>query len=61
MTSWAGEPTARRGGRRKKHYRLLPAGAAELRLVIDDNGSSGSVAECAEVNNDRAVDNTFCD
>jgi PadR family transcriptional regulator PadR len=31
VTSWVGEPTARRGGRRKKHYRLLPAGAAELR------------------------------
>jgi PadR family transcriptional regulator len=31
VASWVGEPTARRGGRRKKHYRILAAGTAELR------------------------------
>jgi DNA-binding PadR family transcriptional regulator len=29
--SWLGEPTPRRGGRRKKHYRLSATGAQELR------------------------------
>jgi PadR family transcriptional regulator PadR len=37
VTSWVGEPTAERGGRRKKLYRLQPAGAeavaAALRVV----------------------------
>jgi len=31
VASWVGEPTRRRGGRRKKHYRLSAAGAQELR------------------------------
>ncbi len=31
VSSRMGEPTAERGGRRKKHYRLEPAGAAALR------------------------------
>lgn len=26
VRSWMGEPTAERGGRRKKHYEVLPAG-----------------------------------
>lgn len=29
--SHVGEPTAERGGRRRKHYRMRPAGAAALR------------------------------
>lgn len=34
VTSWIGEPTSRRGGRRTKHYRMLPAGTAELRRSV---------------------------
>ncbi|MEM7414884.1 MAG: helix-turn-helix transcriptional regulator [Gemmatimonadota bacterium] len=30
VTSWVGEPTGERGGRRRKYYGLEPAGAAEL-------------------------------
>lgn len=30
IASWAGEPTARRGGRAKRHFRLEPAGAEAL-------------------------------
>ena len=35
VTSTVGEPTAQRGGRRRKYYRLQPAGAAELRRSVD--------------------------
>ena len=31
VRSWVGEPTAQRGGRRRKYYALRPAGAAALR------------------------------
>ena len=31
LRSWVGEPTAQRGGRRKKFYALRPAGVAALR------------------------------
>jgi PadR family transcriptional regulator PadR len=31
VTSWLGEPTAERGGKRKRHYRLEPSGRALLR------------------------------
>ena len=31
LTSWVGEPTPQRGGRRRKFYALTPAGAAALR------------------------------
>src|SRR3954454_12362083 len=31
LKSWIGEPTAERGGRRRKFYELRPAGAAALR------------------------------
>jgi DNA-binding PadR family transcriptional regulator len=31
LQSWIGEPTARRGGRRRKFYALRPAGLAALR------------------------------
>jgi PadR family transcriptional regulator len=31
LRSWIGEPTAQRGGRRRKFYALRPAGAASLR------------------------------
>ena len=30
VESWEGEPTAERGGRRKRHYRVLPAGRRAL-------------------------------
>jgi PadR family transcriptional regulator PadR len=30
VESWLGEPTPVRGGRRKRHYRLTPAGLKEL-------------------------------
>ena len=30
VTSWLGDPTAQRGGKRKRHYRLEPAGAELL-------------------------------
>jgi PadR family transcriptional regulator PadR len=35
VRSWLGEPTAQRGGKRKRHYQLEPAGAALLRRVHD--------------------------
>jgi PadR family transcriptional regulator, regulatory protein PadR len=31
LTSWVGEPTPQRGGRRRKFYELRPAGLAALR------------------------------
>ena len=31
VSSWVGEPTAERGGRRRKHFGLLPAGKRALR------------------------------
>src|SRR3954467_9313320 len=31
LRSWVGEPTAQRGGRRRKHYAVRPAGMAALR------------------------------
>ena len=31
VTSWVGDPAARRGGRRRKHYRIRPQGAELLR------------------------------
>jgi len=31
LRSWTGEPTAQRGGRRRKFYALRPAGVAALR------------------------------
>lgn len=31
LRSWVGEPTAQRGGRRRKFYTLRPAGVAALR------------------------------
>jgi DNA-binding PadR family transcriptional regulator len=31
LRSWVGEPTAQRGGRRRKHYAMRPAGDAALR------------------------------
>jgi hypothetical protein len=33
VRSWVGEPTAQRGGRRRKHYALRPAGTEALRLA----------------------------
>jgi PadR family transcriptional regulator len=33
LRSWVGEPTAQRGGRRRKFYGLRPAGLAALRLA----------------------------
>ena len=31
VRSWIGEPTSERGGRRRKHFKLLPPGARALR------------------------------
>jgi DNA-binding PadR family transcriptional regulator len=31
LRSWVGEPTAQRGGRRRKFYAMRPAGVAALR------------------------------
>lgn len=31
LTSWEGDPEARRGGRSRRHYRLEPTGARALR------------------------------
>ena len=33
VRSWVGEPTAERGGRRRKYFELLPAGARALKLA----------------------------
>jgi len=33
VRSWIGEPTAERGGRRRKHFELKPAGARALRAA----------------------------
>ena len=33
LESWESEPTARRGGRRKRFYKLSPAGLAALNTV----------------------------
>ncbi len=33
VRSWIGEPTAQRGGRRRKHFALLPAGARALKAA----------------------------
>ena len=34
VSSWVGEPTAERGGRRRKHYRVTPEGATELHRSV---------------------------
>ena len=34
VTSWVGEPTPERGGRRKRFYRLEPAGAEALAAAL---------------------------
>jgi DNA-binding PadR family transcriptional regulator len=34
VRSWIGEPTAQRGGRRKRHYAVTPAGRRALRESI---------------------------
>ena len=33
VSSWRSEPTARRGGRAKKHFKILPEGALALRAA----------------------------
>jgi PadR family transcriptional regulator, regulatory protein PadR len=35
LKSWVGEPTAERGGRRRKYFALKPAGARALRSAYD--------------------------
>jgi PadR family transcriptional regulator PadR len=42
VRSWIGEPTAQRGGRRRKYFGLLPLGARALRAAYRD--FSGMVA-----------------
>lgn len=32
VRSWIGEPTPQRGGRRRKHFELLPAGARTVKM-----------------------------
>ena len=36
VRSWIGEPTAERGGRRRKHFELLPLGARSLKAAYRD-------------------------
>ena len=36
VTSWLGEPTAVRGGKRKRYYRLEAAGRESLRLAQEE-------------------------
>jgi DNA-binding PadR family transcriptional regulator len=38
ISHWIGAPTAERGGRRRKHYRIEPAGAAALTASLDALG-----------------------
>lgn len=33
VRSWIGEPTPQRGGRRRKHFELLPQGARALKMA----------------------------
>lgn len=33
VRSWVGEPTAERGGRRRRHFELLPGGARALKVA----------------------------
>jgi PadR family transcriptional regulator PadR len=33
VRSWIGEPTPQRGGRRRKHFELLPSGARALKVA----------------------------
>lgn len=42
VRSWIGEPTARRGGRRRKHVELLPLGARALKVAY--KGLAGMTA-----------------
>ena len=35
VRSWIGEPTPQRGGRRRKHFELLPLGARALKTAYD--------------------------
>jgi PadR family transcriptional regulator PadR len=35
VRSWIGEPTPQRGGRRRKHFELLPLGARALRVAYE--------------------------
>jgi PadR family transcriptional regulator, regulatory protein PadR len=35
VRSWIGEPTPQRGGRRRKHFALLPRGAQALKAAYD--------------------------
>jgi PadR family transcriptional regulator PadR len=35
VRSWIGEPTPQRGGRRRKHFELMPAGARALKTAYE--------------------------
>jgi PadR family transcriptional regulator, regulatory protein PadR len=35
VRSWIGEPTPQRGGRRRKHFELLPPGARALKVAYE--------------------------
>ena len=43
VRSWVGEPTAERGGRRRKYFELLPAGARALNTAPSAKRSSSAV------------------
>jgi PadR family transcriptional regulator PadR len=50
VSAWVGEPTPQRGGRRKKHYRIEPKGAAALSRSYETlrrmaDGLAGRLAE----------------
>jgi len=45
LRSWAGEPTAQRGGRRRKFYALNPSGTAALRQAYH---AMQAMADCLE-------------
>lgn len=51
VKSTVGEPLAKRGGRRRKYYRLLPDGAAELHRSVEtiQSMASGLMPRLAEL------------
>jgi len=52
VAHWMGEPTAERGGRAKKYFRVLPEGREALRATRDVLGimSEGVMFRCARQN-----------
>jgi DNA-binding PadR family transcriptional regulator len=56
VTSWIGEPTPERGGRRRRHYRLLPSGARALQAsqAMLQRMATGTQATLAGIASQRA-------